>query len=65
MLCKEWTGVQFTTKCRETRVFGGNLVPSHVVSMNKSGEDFFGKIDFGHFFCPIFKTQNTLCQKIF
>jgi len=45
--------------------FGGFLVPLRVVSMNKSGEDFFGKIDFGHFFCPIFKTQNTLCQKIF
>jgi len=40
-------------------------VPSRVVSMKHFGEDFFGKIDSGHFFCPIFKTQNTLCQKCF
>jgi hypothetical protein len=40
-------------------VLGG---PSHVGTVKFFGEDFFGKSIFGHFFCPIFKTQNTLCE---
>jgi hypothetical protein len=24
---------------------------------------FFGKVIFGHFFCPFLKTPNTLCEK--
>jgi hypothetical protein len=42
--------------------FMGFSVPSCVGRVEIFGEDFFGKSIFGHFFCPIFKTQNTLCQ---
>ena len=38
------------------------FITPRVVSVNSLGKDFFGKSVFGHFFCPILKTQNTLCE---